>query len=119
MLTVLHLLQFTKPVRSQGLATIFFYPSTTLKNHKRGISNVKFSYKFQDGGRGKWSFDRSPNFGNFKQNNITKCSFNQQNIDKIDTVDYLSSRNTDHNEFVLNQQRCHRCKQRKQKKNFP
>jgi hypothetical protein len=31
MLTVLHLLQFTKPVRSQGLATIFFYPSTTLK----------------------------------------------------------------------------------------
>ena len=45
--------------------------------------------------------------------------FNQQNIDKIDTVHYLSSRNTDHNEFVLNQQRCHRCKQRKQKKNFP
>jgi len=29
--------------RSQGLATIFFYPSTTLKNHKGGISNVKFS----------------------------------------------------------------------------
>ena len=22
----------------------FFYPSTTLKNHKGGISNVKFSY---------------------------------------------------------------------------
>lgn len=29
--------------------------------------------------------------------------FNQQNIDKIDTVNYLSSRNTDHSEFVLNQ----------------
>jgi hypothetical protein len=28
----------------QGLATIFFYPSTTLKNHKWRISNVKFSH---------------------------------------------------------------------------
>jgi hypothetical protein len=30
--------------RAQGRVTIFFYPSTTLKNHKGGISNVKFSY---------------------------------------------------------------------------
>ena len=30
--------------RTKGLATIFFYPSTTLKNHKGGISNVKFIF---------------------------------------------------------------------------
>ena len=29
---------------SQGLVTVFFYPSTTLKTHKGVISNVKFSY---------------------------------------------------------------------------
>ena len=30
--------------RTKGLVTILFYPSTTLKNHKGGISNVKFIF---------------------------------------------------------------------------